>query len=149
MKGVKPTSHRGRFAAFDELINVGRPRVADKGPSSTASVACSIVSSLSNDRLLVTALEQRIADMVGSIYCVAGASGTQAFGIPCPKGCEEVIVPSFTFVGTAHAVQWSGPAPAPLLPGSRDSHGRSRTVAGSSPRRRARSLACKALRVRF
>ena len=52
--------------------------------------------------------EQRIAEFLGVKHCVAMCNGTIALEIATRaldlKG--EVIVPSYTFIATAHALQW-------------------------------------------
>ncbi len=52
--------------------------------------------------------KQRIAGLLGVKHCVAMCNGTVALEIAARaldlKG--EVIVPSFTFIATAHCLQW-------------------------------------------
>jgi len=63
---------------------------------------------LTNNGPLVKEFEQRVQDLVGVSHCVAICNGTVALEIAIRalglKG--EVIVPSYTFVATAHALQW-------------------------------------------
>src|SRR6185312_10178031 len=63
---------------------------------------------LTNDGPLVQDFESRVAQAVGVRHCVAMCNATIALEIAIRalglKG--EVIVPSFTFVATAHALQW-------------------------------------------
>ena len=53
-------------------------------------------------------LERRIAEMLGVRHCIALCNATVALDIAARAlGLEgEVIVPSFTFVATAHALEW-------------------------------------------
>lgn len=63
---------------------------------------------LSNNGPMVVEFEQRIVDMLGVRNCVAMCNGTIALEI-ATRALElrgEVIVPSYTFVATAHALQW-------------------------------------------
>ena len=61
-----------------------------------------------NNGPLVQEFEGRIAQHVGVKHCVAMCNATVALEIACRaldlKG--EVLIPSFTFVATAHALQW-------------------------------------------
>jgi dTDP-4-amino-4,6-dideoxygalactose transaminase len=63
---------------------------------------------LSNHGPYVQEFEQRLADFAGVKHCIATCNATVALEIVIRalelKG--EVIVPSFTFVATAHALQW-------------------------------------------
>jgi dTDP-4-amino-4,6-dideoxygalactose transaminase len=58
-------------------------------------------------------LEARIADYVGVEHCVAMCNGTVALevAIRALGMTGEVIVPAYTFVATAHALQWQGIRP--------------------------------------
>jgi dTDP-4-amino-4,6-dideoxygalactose transaminase len=68
---------------------------------------------LTNAGPLVRELEERIAAFLGVKHCVAMCNGTVALEIAVRAlGLTgEVIVPSFTFVATAHALQWQGIRP--------------------------------------
>jgi dTDP-4-amino-4,6-dideoxygalactose transaminase len=63
---------------------------------------------LSNGGPFVKEFEERIADVVGVKHCIAMCNATVALEIAIRaldlKG--EVIVPSFSFIATAHALQW-------------------------------------------
>jgi dTDP-4-amino-4,6-dideoxygalactose transaminase len=63
---------------------------------------------LTNDGPYVEEFEKQIAEFVGVRHCVAMCNGTVALEIAIrAMGLTgEVIVPSFTFVATAHALQW-------------------------------------------
>jgi dTDP-4-amino-4,6-dideoxygalactose transaminase len=65
---------------------------------------------LTNDGPLVREFEQAVARRLGVRHCVAMCNGTIALEIAI-RALElsgEVIVPSFTFVATAHALSWQG-----------------------------------------
>lgn len=53
-------------------------------------------------------LEKRVADLVGVRHCVAMCNATVGLEIAIrAAGLHgEVIVPSYTFIATAHALQW-------------------------------------------
>jgi dTDP-4-amino-4,6-dideoxygalactose transaminase len=68
---------------------------------------------LSNDGPLLKEFEEKVAGFLGVKNVVAMCNATAALEIACRaldlKG--EVIVPSYTFVATAHALQWQEIAP--------------------------------------
>ncbi len=63
---------------------------------------------LTNNGPYVQQFETRIAEFLGVRHCIAMCNGTVALEIAIRAlGLSgEVIVPSFTFVATAHALQW-------------------------------------------
>jgi dTDP-4-amino-4,6-dideoxygalactose transaminase len=94
--------------AFKELLHVGRPNLGDRERLFARINDMLDRKWLSNNGPYVQELEQRIADMVGVRNCIVMCNGTVALEIAIRaldlKG--EVILPSFTFVATAHALQW-------------------------------------------
>jgi dTDP-4-amino-4,6-dideoxygalactose transaminase len=68
---------------------------------------------LTNDGPFVREFEDRVERLLGVRHCVAVSSGTLALEIALrAAGVEgEVIVPSFTFAATAHAITWLGLTP--------------------------------------
>lgn len=68
---------------------------------------------LSNDGPLVREFEATIADYLGVKNCVAITNGTIALEILIRAAglTGEVIVPSWTFIATVHALQWQGITP--------------------------------------
>ena len=63
---------------------------------------------LSNSGPYVQEFERKVADMIGVKHCIAICNGTVALEIAIrAAGLNgEVIIPSFTFIATAHALQW-------------------------------------------
>lgn len=63
---------------------------------------------LTNNGRYVKELEARVAEFLGVKHCVAMCNGTIALEIAVRalRMQGEVIVPSFTFVATAHCLQW-------------------------------------------
>src|SRR5260370_15012631 len=61
----------------------------------------------------VQELERRVSDLIGVKHCIAICNGTVALeiAIRALEMAGEVIVPSFTFIATAHALQWQGITP--------------------------------------
>ncbi|MCC9608440.1 aminotransferase class I/II-fold pyridoxal phosphate-dependent enzyme [Blastopirellula sp. JC732] len=89
-------------------LHVGRPNIGDQTILMERIQAIFDGNWLTNDGPLVREFEQRVADLVGVRHCIAMCNGTVALEIAIRavglKG--EVIVPSYTFVATAHALQW-------------------------------------------
>ena len=82
---------------------------------------------LSNNGPFVQELEAVLAERLGVRHCIAVCNGTLALEISIRAlGLHgEVIVPSFTFVATAHALQWQGIKPRVLRDvDAHDSHHR-------------------------
>lgn len=66
-----------------------------------------------NNGPLVQEFEQKISEYVGVKHCVATCNATIALEIAI-RALElrgEVIVPAYTFIATAHALQWQGITP--------------------------------------
>src|SRR5947207_12353509 len=66
-----------------------------------------------NNGPFVQQFEQRLAEFVGVRHCVAMCNATVALEIAI-RALElrgEVIVPAYTFVATAHALQWQEMTP--------------------------------------
>jgi dTDP-4-amino-4,6-dideoxygalactose transaminase len=103
----------GGRPAFAEPLHVGRPNVGDAAALQDRMRAMLERRWLTNDGPLVREFEARIAEAVGVEHCVALSSATTALEV-LVRAAElegEVLLPSFTFVGTAHAMLWSGLTP--------------------------------------
>lgn len=94
--------------AFQEPLHVGRPNIGDRERMLKRINEMLDRKWLSNNGPNVQDLERRIAEMVEVRNCIAMCNGTVALEIAIRSlGLSgEVIVPSFTFVATAHALQW-------------------------------------------
>jgi dTDP-4-amino-4,6-dideoxygalactose transaminase len=99
---------------FSEPLHVGRPNVGDQQRLFQRLEEMLDRGWLSNQGPFVVEFERLIAEMLGVRHCVAMCNGTVALEIAIRAlGLSgEVIVPSFTFVATAHALQWQQIAPA-------------------------------------
>lgn len=99
--------------AFNEPIHVGRPNITR--PLEFLSLVNDALSRrwLSNDGPLVRALEGKVAAHLGVKHCLAIANGTIALEIAIQAAglSGEVIVPSWTFIATPHALKWHGITP--------------------------------------
>jgi dTDP-4-amino-4,6-dideoxygalactose transaminase len=103
----------GAPPAFEEMLHVGRPNMGDRDAFMRHVEDIFERRWLSNDGPLVQEFEARIAAHLGVKHCVAMCNGTIALEIAIRAlGLEgEVIVPAYTFVATAHALQWQGITP--------------------------------------
>lgn len=103
----------GAAPLFADPIHVGRPNIGDK-----AKFQCHIEEMLdtgwlTNNGPLVQRFEKQVADYLGVRHCIAMCSGTIALeiAIRAVGMTGEVIIPSYTFVATAHALHWQGITP--------------------------------------
>lgn len=103
----------GGRPAFAGLLHVGRPNIGDRGRLLERINDLLDRRWLTNEGPYVQEFERRIMGITGVAHCVATCNGTVALeiGIRAAGLTQEVIVPSFTFVATAHALQWQGITP--------------------------------------
>jgi dTDP-4-amino-4,6-dideoxygalactose transaminase len=112
----------GAAPAFAEPIHVGRPNIGDRAKFLDLVNQMLDRNWLTNNGPLVQDLESRIARFLGVRHCVAMCNGTVALeiAIRALDLSGEVIVPSYTFIATAHALHWQGITPvfADIDPGT-------------------------------
>ena len=103
----------GAPPAFEQLLHVGRPNVGSRELLMKYMDDIFERNWLTNDGPMVRQLERRIADLHGVKHCIAMCNGTVALEIAIRAlGLEgEVIVPSYTFIATAHALHWQAITP--------------------------------------
>lgn len=103
----------GGEKAFVEPLHVGRPNVGDRAHLQERIDAMLDARWFSNGGPLVREFEEKIARHLGVKHCIATCNGTTALmlAIRALDLSGEVIVPSFTFVATAHALQWQQTTP--------------------------------------
>ena len=103
----------GGPASFHSPMHVGRPNIGDRAALHARLDAMLDRRWLTNNGPLVEEFEARIARAIGVRHCVAMCNATVALEIASASArhAGEVIVPSFTFVATAHALQWQGIQP--------------------------------------
>src|ERR671921_40561 len=103
----------GRPPAFDEKLHVGRPNIGDRRRLLERIEDLLDRRWLTNSGPYVEEFEQQVSEMVGTRHCIATCNGTLALEIAIMAAglTGEVIVPSFTFIATAHALQWRGITP--------------------------------------
>lgn len=103
----------GASPAFDMPIHVGRPNIGSRDDFLKYVNEIFDQRWLSNNGPLVQELERRIAEYHGVKHCVSMCNGTVALEIAIRAlGLHgEVIVPSYTFIATAHALSWQAITP--------------------------------------
>ena len=103
----------GGESQFQTPLHVGRPNLGDRDDILERIGSVLDRRWLTNDGPCVLEFESRVADLIGVKHCVAVSSGTMALelAVRALGMTGEVIVPSFTFVGTAHALLWQGITP--------------------------------------
>jgi len=103
----------GGEPAFKEPVHVGRPNVPD--PEGFLNSISDILERrwFTNQGPVVRKFEDRLTAFLGVKHVIAICNGTIALEL-AERALElsgEVIVPSFTFVATAHSLQWQGIRP--------------------------------------
>ena len=103
----------GAQPAFEHPLHVGRPSLGDKKAFLTYVESIFDRRWLTNNGPLVQELERKIADLHGVKHCISMCNGTIALEIAIRAlGLSgEVIVPSYTFIATAHALHWQAITP--------------------------------------
>jgi dTDP-4-amino-4,6-dideoxygalactose transaminase len=98
----------GGKPAFENELHVGRPNIGNRERLLDRINDLFDRRWLTNNGPFVQEFEQRIADFLGVKHCIAMCNGTIALeiAIRATDLSGEVIIPSFTFIATAHALQW-------------------------------------------
>lgn len=98
----------GGKPSFPEPLHVGRPNIGDRGALMRRFEDILDSRWLTNRGRQVQEFERRLADRLQVKHCIAMCNATIALEIVTRAlGMkEEVIVPSMTFIATAHALQW-------------------------------------------
>ena len=93
---------------FKEKLHVGRPNIGNRQKFEERVGDIIDRKWLTNGGKYVLEFERQIERLIGVKHCIAMCNATVALEIAIRalgmKG--EVIVPSFTFIATAHALQW-------------------------------------------
>ena len=98
----------GGSPAFSAPLHVGRPNIGNRDALLGRIGGILDRHWLTNNGPLVREFEQRISQYVGVNHCICVCNATIGLEIAIRAANlhGEVIVPSFTFVATAHALQW-------------------------------------------
>ncbi len=96
-----------------KIYQIGRPNVGDSERMRLRLDEILASNYLTNNGPLVQELEDKLALYCGVKHCIAMSNGTVALELAIrATGLQgEVIVPSMTFIATAHALQWQGIKP--------------------------------------
>jgi dTDP-4-amino-4,6-dideoxyglucose len=99
--------------AFAEPLHVGRPNIGDRAAFLARIEEALDRRWLTNHGALSLELERRVADLAGVRYAVVVANATLGIELLVRALAleGEVIVPAWTFVGTAQALSWVGLTP--------------------------------------
>jgi dTDP-4-amino-4,6-dideoxygalactose transaminase len=99
--------------AFDSPLHVGRPNIGSREALTGRLNEILDRNWLTNDGPCVAEFEERVAEMLGVGNVVATSSGTSALELllDARELHGEVILPSLTFIATAHAVRSRGLTP--------------------------------------
>lgn len=109
MKGkIEDLAIFGGEPAFTRKLHVGCPNIGDRRRFLERVNDILDRNWLTNYGPYEQEFEGKIAEMIGVKHCIATCNGTVALEIAIRAvGLRgEVIIPSFTFIATAHALQW-------------------------------------------
>lgn len=113
IRNIADLAINGAAPAFVEPLHVGRPNLGDR--ESFIERVNQILDNqwLTNNGPMVQEFERRIESHLGVKHCVAMCNGTIALEIAIRALglTDEVIIPSWTFIATAHALHWQGITP--------------------------------------
>jgi len=93
---------------FNEVLHVGRPNIGNRERFLMRVNDMLDRRWLTNNGLFVQELEQKLAKYLNVKHCIAMCNATVALEITA-RALDlhgEVIVPSFTFIASAHALKW-------------------------------------------
>ncbi len=102
------TSRQASGPAFESPLHVGRPNIANRERFLERVSGIFDRNWLSNNGPVVQEFEAAIASFLGVKHCICVCNATIGLEIVIRAAglSGEVIVPSYTFVATAHALQW-------------------------------------------
>jgi dTDP-4-amino-4,6-dideoxygalactose transaminase len=112
-RNVEDLALLGGPPAFAETLHVGRPNLGDRDAFLVRVNQILDRRWFTNNGPFVQEFEQKLAELTGTRHAIAVCNATVALELAI-RGLGmtgEVIVPSFTFVATAHALQWQGITP--------------------------------------
>lgn len=104
----------GGEPAYAESLHVGRPNIPNREAFLARVNDILDRRWLTNNGHYVQELERRLCDRLGVKHCIPICNGTVALEIAIREAgisSGEIIVPSFTFIATAHCISWQGIKP--------------------------------------
>ncbi len=107
-KNVSDLAIFGGQPLFNEPLHVGRPNIGDRNLLNKWFNEILDNKWLSNNGPFVQEFERKIEKFLGVKHCIAVCNATIGLEITIKalNLTGEVIVPSFTFIATAHALKW-------------------------------------------
>lgn len=113
IKTLQDLAINGAPPAFEQPLHVGRPNIGNREAFMKYAEEMFERRWLSNNGPLVQEFERQVADYHQVEHCVSMCNGTVALEIAIRAlGLQgEVIVPSYTFIATAHALSWQAITP--------------------------------------
>ena len=108
IRSARDLAINGAPPLFAEPLHVGRPNIGSHEQFLQRAAEILDRGWLTNNGPVAQEFEHKIATFIGVKHCVAMCNGTLALEI-ATRALDlsgEVIVPSYTFVATAHALQW-------------------------------------------
>jgi dTDP-4-amino-4,6-dideoxygalactose transaminase len=107
-QGIEDFAVFGGSPAFAEKLHVGKPNVGNRADFMARVERILDLRWFTNQGACVQELEAELARYLGVRHCVTVCNATVGLEIASRAlGLEgEVIVPSMTFIATAHALQW-------------------------------------------
>lgn len=105
---IQELAYFGGKPLFTTSLHVGRPNIGDRAKLLERFNDVLDRRWLTNGGPCVQELERKLEAMLGVKHCIAMCNATIALEIASRAlGLSgEVIIPSFTFIATAHALQW-------------------------------------------
>jgi dTDP-4-amino-4,6-dideoxygalactose transaminase len=112
-KSINDFALFGGKASFDQPLHVGRPNVGNKERLLQRLNEVVDRRWLTNSGPCVEEFEQQLRQLLGVSHCESMCNATDGLQLAmrAMEMKNEVIVPAFTFIATAHAVQWLGFTP--------------------------------------
>jgi dTDP-4-amino-4,6-dideoxygalactose transaminase len=103
----------GGTPSFEKILHVGRPNIGDSERLLERISGTLDRGWLTNNGPNVQEFERELSKLLGVEHCIATCNATVALEITIKATglTGEVIVPSWTFIATAHALQWQGITP--------------------------------------
>ncbi|HEY6206260.1 MAG TPA: DegT/DnrJ/EryC1/StrS family aminotransferase [Chthoniobacterales bacterium] len=103
----------GGSPAFKTELHVGRPNIGSRERLFARVADILDRRWLTNDGPCVKELERRVCEVIEVKHCIAVCNATAGLEVLLKslRLSGEVILPSFTFVATAHALEWLGLRP--------------------------------------
>jgi dTDP-4-amino-4,6-dideoxygalactose transaminase len=110
---VEELAIMGGTPSFEEILHVGRPNIGDSKRLLERISDTLDRGWLTNNGPNVQEFERELSKLLGVEHCVATGNATVSLEITIRAAglTGEVIVPSWTFIATAHALQWQGITP--------------------------------------